>query len=75
DFKHNPESYRYCIIDVPGNSREEIMLKYENVVTMLGYKFDIVNKNSRLAAKTPGRPPEITKGGAQELSMQPPVTF
>lgn len=75
DFKHNPESYRYCIIDVPGNSREEIMLKYENVVTMLGYKFDIVSKNSSLAAKTPGRPPEITKGGAQELSMQPPVTF
>ena len=39
DFRHNPESYRYCVIDIPGNGHEEIMAKYDDVVSMLGYKF------------------------------------
>ncbi len=39
DFKHNPESYRYCILDIPGNSHEEIMDKYERVVSLLNYEF------------------------------------
>ncbi len=40
DYKHNPDSYRYCIIDVPGNSREEIMDKYHHVISLLGYEFE-----------------------------------
>ncbi len=39
DYKHNPESYRYCILDIPGNSEEEIMDKHEQVVSILNYEF------------------------------------
>jgi hypothetical protein len=39
DYKHNPESYRYCILDIPGNSEQEIEDKYEQVVTLLNYEF------------------------------------
>jgi len=39
EFKHNPESYRYCILDIPGNSEKEIMDKYERVTSMLNYEF------------------------------------
>jgi len=72
DFKHNPESYRYCIIDVPGNSREEIMMKYENVVAMLGYRFETPGMETSLISDTPGRPPKWKKGGGQEFGTQPP---
>jgi len=39
NYKHNPESYRYCILDIPGNSEQEIMDKYKRVVPMLNYEF------------------------------------
>ncbi len=39
DYKHNPESFRYCMLDIPGNSRAEIMDKYSQVVSLLGYEF------------------------------------
>ncbi len=39
DYKQNPESFRYCILDVPGQSHEEIMEKYEHVRSLLGYEF------------------------------------
>ncbi len=40
DYKQNPNSFRYSILDVPGNSREEIMKKYEIIVDNLGYEFE-----------------------------------
>ncbi len=40
DYKHNPDSYRYCIIDVPGNNREEILAKYKHIFSMLNYEFE-----------------------------------
>ncbi len=40
DYKHNPESFRYCIMDIPGNNKEEIMHKYNHVITMLNYEFE-----------------------------------
>lgn len=39
DYKHNMESFRYCMIDVPGDSREDIMEKYVRIQAMLGYEF------------------------------------
>jgi hypothetical protein len=39
DYKHNPESYRYCMLDIPGNSQHEIMDKYAQVVSLLNYEF------------------------------------
>ena len=39
EYKHNPESYRYCILDIPGHSEQEIMDKHEQVVTLLNYEF------------------------------------
>ncbi|MCF8012250.1 MAG: ATP-grasp domain-containing protein [Clostridiales bacterium] len=39
DYKQNPESFRYCIIDIPGNSQKEIMDKFEQVKSMLDYQF------------------------------------
>ncbi len=71
DFKHNPESFRYCIIDVPGNSDEEIMLKYEDVVSMLGYNFDSPTDDILHNPELPSRPPEQTKGGKLEFHRQP----
>jgi hypothetical protein len=73
DFKHNPESYRYCMIDVPGNSHEEIMTKYDCVVAMLGYEFDSPDSDDIMVPGFPGRPPERAKGGAQTIFMQPSV--
>lgn len=40
DYKQNPKSFRYCILDVPGENREEIMKKYENIIAKLGYEFE-----------------------------------
>jgi len=40
DYKQNPASYRYCILDIPGNNREEIMNKFEQIKPMLGYQFE-----------------------------------
>ena len=39
DYKQNPLSYRYCMLDVPGNSTEEIMHKLVDVKALLGYEF------------------------------------
>ncbi len=38
-YKQNPKSYRYCILDVPGNSKEEILAKMREVKSRLGYEF------------------------------------
>lgn len=73
DFKHNPESFRYCFIDVPGNSHEQIMAKCEDVVSMLGYRFETLDNNNSHFLEKSVRPPEMTKGGAQEITRQPPV--
>ena len=71
DFKHNPQSYRYCVLDVPGDNREEIMKKYEDVVVRLGYKFGAPSGESRPVAVHPGLPPERVKGGAEAFETQP----
>ncbi|MFW6081946.1 MAG: ATP-grasp domain-containing protein [Desulfosalsimonas sp.] len=75
DFKHNPESFRYCVLDVPGNSHEEIMVKYQKVVSMLGYRFGAQAAETDHAHETAGAvfepPPRRTKGGSRELSRQP----
>ncbi|MFW5983195.1 MAG: ATP-grasp domain-containing protein [bacterium] len=39
DYRQNPLSYRYCILDVPGNSRQEISQKYADIIPRLGYEF------------------------------------
>lgn len=39
DYKHNPQSYRYCFLDIPGNSPEEILVAYDRIVELLGYEF------------------------------------
>jgi len=39
DYKHNPESYRYCILDIPGQSPQEIQDKHARVVATLNYEF------------------------------------
>jgi hypothetical protein len=44
DYKHNPESFRYCVLDIPGDSREEIMRKYHRVASMLRYEFEPVTR-------------------------------
>ncbi|MFW6142781.1 MAG: ATP-grasp domain-containing protein [Desulfovermiculus sp.] len=40
DYKHNPESFRYCMLDIPGNSREEILAAFEHITSLLGYEFE-----------------------------------
>jgi len=40
EFKHNPESFRYCILDIPGDSEEEIMSAYREVTAILNYAFE-----------------------------------
>lgn len=67
DFKHNPQSYRYCLLDIPGENREDILAKYDHVVSMLGYKFGPVTSQADHDAveKLPGRPPAQTKGGGR----------
>ncbi len=39
DYKHTLESYRYCTLDIPGDTREEIMQKRDHIEQMLGYEF------------------------------------
>ena len=39
DYKHNPQSYRYCFLDIPGNSPEEILVTYDRIVELLDYEF------------------------------------
>lgn len=72
DFKHNPESYRYGVVDVPGNSHEEIMKKYQKVVDMLGYRFSrAVGEDLEPGGAVPESPPRRTQGGSRELAAQP----
>ncbi len=40
DYKHNPDSFRYCVLDIPGNSHQEIMEKYKQVTGLLNYQFE-----------------------------------
>ncbi len=40
DYKHNPQSYRYCFLDIPGNSPDEILLTYERILGLLDYEFE-----------------------------------
>ena len=39
DYKHNPQSYRYCFLDIPGNSPEEILFTYDRILNLLDYEF------------------------------------
>ncbi len=39
DYKQNLESYRYCIMDVPGKDKKDVLEKYEIIKSMLGYEF------------------------------------
>ncbi|MFW5932389.1 MAG: ATP-grasp domain-containing protein, partial [Desulfohalobiaceae bacterium] len=43
DYKHNPQSFRYCVLDVPGDSEEEILRKKEHIVSLLNYEFQDLN--------------------------------
>jgi hypothetical protein len=45
EFKHNPESFRYCILDIPGDSEEEIMSAYHEVTAILNYAFETVDES------------------------------
>lgn len=75
DFKHNPESFRYGVVDIPGNSHEEIMEKYDEVVSMLGYRFGSLDSTpiDPVLQDFPGAPPRHSKGEASELAAQPPL--
>ncbi|HMA85375.1 MAG TPA: ATP-grasp domain-containing protein [Desulfosalsimonadaceae bacterium] len=75
DFKHNPDSFRYGVVDVPGNNHEEIMEKYEDVVSMLGYKFAAIDSTMIDPAiwDFPGTPPRHSQGEGNELAAQPPL--
>ena len=42
DYKHNPESFRYCMLDIPGQTREEILQAYTHITSLLGYEFEPV---------------------------------
>jgi hypothetical protein len=46
DYKHNPESFRYCMLDIPGNSSQEIMDKYQEVVSLLNYEFAEIHETA-----------------------------
>jgi hypothetical protein len=71
DFKHNPQSFRYGVVDVPGDSHEEIMKKYEQVISMLGYRFSPSVKQEENSGEVPSSPPRRTLGGSCELASQP----
>jgi hypothetical protein len=75
DFKHNPESYRYGVVDVPGNSHEEIMQKFDHLVSLLGYRFAAIEAQPAApqVPMTPGPPPRHSKGESSELAAQPPL--
>jgi len=45
DYKHNPDSFRYCVLDIPGNSHQEIMDKYKQVTELLNYEFEKIINN------------------------------
>ncbi len=72
DFKHNPQSYRYCLLDIPGENREEIMRKYEDIIARLRYKFAPASEESQNVVEHPGQPPQRTKGGAEAFDSQVP---
>ena len=75
DFKHNPESFRYCVLDVPGDSHEEIMQKYEDVVHILGYKFTSIEaKLEQPEDYIPVAPPEDSYGEGGQFTAQPPLS-
>jgi hypothetical protein len=75
EFKHNPDSFRYCMVDIPGDSHEEIMHKYEDVVNILGYKFvPVHSKLDMVEDYMPGVPLEDSHGEADLLSAQPPLS-
>ncbi|MFP4572125.1 MAG: acetyl-CoA carboxylase biotin carboxylase subunit family protein [Desulfobacterales bacterium] len=72
DFKHNPESYRYAVVDVPGDSHDKIMKKYNKVISMLGYRFSApMDEEQDAGGAVPASPPRRTEGGSRELSSQP----
>ncbi|MFP4168539.1 MAG: acetyl-CoA carboxylase biotin carboxylase subunit family protein [Desulfonatronovibrionaceae bacterium] len=75
EFKHNPDSYRYCVLDIPGDSHEEVMHKYEEVVNMLGYKLvSVESKVDMIEDYIPGIPIGDSHGEAEQLSAQPPLS-
>ncbi len=39
DYKQNLESYRYCILDIPGYDSTDIIKKYDSICKQLGYEF------------------------------------
>lgn len=71
DFKHNPESFRYCVLNIPGNTHDEIMCKYDDVVSMLGYKFDAPSGPE--IPPVAGQSPEQTIGKGHEMNFQPEI--
>jgi len=74
DFKHNPESFRYGVVEVPGNSYDEIMKKFEAIVSLLGYKFAPLEAPTEApASELPGFPPRFNKGESSEMAAQPPL--
>ncbi|MFW5908190.1 MAG: ATP-grasp domain-containing protein, partial [Desulfosalsimonas sp.] len=74
DFKHNPESFRYGVVDVPGDSHDEIMEKYNKVISMLGYRFSSpMEEDQGAEGAVPSSPPQRTEGGSREVSSHPPL--
>ncbi|MBS3758765.1 MAG: ATP-grasp domain-containing protein [Desulfobacterales bacterium] len=74
DFKHSPQSFRYGVVDVPGNSHEEIMEKYEDIVAILNYRFASPGlKIDPSKLELPGAPPGYQNGEGSELAYQPPL--
>lgn len=73
DFKHNPQSFRYAVIDIPGNRHDEIMAKYDKVLSLLGYKFADQPQTHCCKAYMPPAPPRRIEGGNYELDSQPRI--
>ncbi len=73
DFKHNPESFRYAVVDVPGDSHEEIMEKYEAVVSLLGYRFALIETPEPTPALDFPSAPGQSQGESSEIAAQPPL--
>ena len=44
DYRQPVDSFRYAIVDVPGNSHEEVMANLSEIKSMLGYDFEDVEK-------------------------------
>ena len=74
DFKHNPQSFRYGVVDIPGNSHDEIMAKYEDVLKMLGYKFINIEQPDKATPFIPDSPPPRAKGQSYQFTTQPQVS-